>query len=968
MRVRNFFRFACVGLPRIAFFWVSLVLCTEPLIAREAVENGNENHCTENSELFDRASENPTIIIDCSSHRIKISPASDDPIQVPRNHYSNIDADYVAKLILSTESIAKTRKFEIIFEHLHIDGPLFLHGVSTVARITFKNIVFKQPKETFWGSKSHSLDIARSRFEERITFEQVEFQNEVQIISSGFVHSLEFTKSIFGSRLIINDTHFRSDLDLGQNNIFRNQIQIANTEFDGDLDLSNLKFRANTKSLKIRSGSSGELAQFLFGQMTGASIGLTSNRSFDENVRLTQRVKEFAQQHLTNANALTEEWCRCRQKLYSSNFASHDFVNRKLNQTYLVNGKFLPSPIEAEEIKKDQIDPDYEEKIWAQRGQICSYATNIPVCPISSITNIVLLELNNILVGNNLIIKNVRLGKFSKDRLDAFDMSPIFFMSSVDVTGSVRIEKNDLIALQIEDSFIQSFGMRENKLERLILSNNEFGSIRSIKDNISKILVIEENTVLGSVRFLGFGFGVKNFAIKHFNVTRNASLWIRNNIIKQSLEIEPVTLTNELKEFNLNGNSIGSELHLIVPLAAPEDTLVTADFFASDQKTIAPEHPYITWPHRFSLQGVRVDGLLKFTVGILDRKRNRLIQSSEDFSFYDSDSFTEIYDGIVNKFGIKFDGFSDYPLYSKHPDVKNGSHFCGSSQYIEKHQFSQKFDLDNSFFHNIEINLPMATNCFIWSGSSIEFKNFVNPSENDNANSFLSRNIVVEEEKHFLETWRENFIQESPGTLRHMADFLASSGEIEHSLKFREDAKKLGFLSAPDLPQSLFGWPEYGWKLVVYATKMAILESTGYGTKPEKALGLIGVVAFLVWLTSLVYERFWRGPWANLSPASRPSNGMSDDRMAKKVEFIKLRLGNSLAVSDIPGFLKPKVDDSPGHLSIPVLALDTALPVIDLHVFRKFKPVSKFMNFFLIGAHLICWLLLTAFVATLTVL
>lgn len=176
-----------------------------------------------------------------------------------------------------------------------------------------------------------------------------------------------------------------------------------------------------------------------------------------------------------------------------------------------------------------------------------------------------------------------------------------------------------------------------------------------------------------------------------------------------------------------------------------------------------------------------------------------------------------------------------------------------------------------------------------------------------------------------------------PGGKRFLATYLDERGDPTASRELLYEVKNEHY------SQVFSKW----WEQPLYG----FLKLSGFGVKPELPfvlfLGLF-MVCLIIYLANYAYY------------AMKGAQGIKWSRLPVDDRETKY--------SRKAGFLQYERDRQAQDFNILIYAIDASLPVVDLHTFSKFYPANGFVRIVSLFHHLFAWILLTALLASATVL
>ncbi len=945
---------------------VCLTICLGSLSVADAV-NAQDPSCPQFVNELGAASDNlcDTLSIETGSSEMARGEA-DSLIVSASSTNREISAGDLALIIEKFEALSLDKVFAIDFQDIDIVGPLRLIDITTRARLTFTDVRFLPDNPTKSGrGRLPAIEILRSRFDERVTFRRTAIIGDVHLTSSGFLRTVDFQESDIGGKLVIDDALFRSDLDLSDGNTIRDQLILDNVTIDGDADLDHITF---------------------------ADTPLIVREPFLRNTDLP----------LTE---LAKVGCKCRN-VGGGWRTSTASMNRTLQA------------LEPQPTEKDA------SAILEQSEQLCGTWREFQLCPRSGGSDPQLIELNNVTIGGSLRIVEIGMMRRQSDDFqvpvprylscrrdnasgilrDCKTLSnPICFVNSVgcadssslagigvanmtlhgvEVRGATLIKANQFATLRLTHNTFERFDLDDNAIGIFVLEKNDIAYLLVRNGKFENVFVVDGNSFRGSVDLESPMFG----ELFLFTIT--------NNRIAQNLYFEPFDIERqERTALDISSNTIGARMHFVLPIRSRSSSMEPVEAPSETEGTnVAP----LAWYGDLDLTGLNVGGTLRINLGVQDWGRKRVIQWPDPLTFrqlHQSDlSFVrrllELYDYIHA-------GQDPY-------DGDNSEKRCHPDDAID-------INLSNAVVNDLVWELPIRTGCFHWQGVGLHYASWGTPD------------LSIDEKSELMDLWTDYYRKTSseggaqgigssqrvpPDPLHHMADFFLDFGAQSRSREIRAEAKSADFPRPEepflDQPISFAGW----------IVARVLLWPTNFGTQPERAIiilmiSIVGTLVILwiyslswgkAWKNAIIYRREWQrqqqdnAEIENLEIAALMKRfdrtedvlrALEEKRavikeinnkrhpFAENVELLnskKLDEDEILHVSSVGGFLQYDRNRQPQHFNLFRFALDSAIPVIDLHAYSQYYPVTYWARWWVMAQQIFGWYIVTSFLATIAVL
>ena len=455
-----------------------------------------------------------------------------------------------------------------------------------------------------------------------------------------------------------------------------------------------------------------------------------------------------------------------------------------------------------------------------------------------------------------------------------------------------------------------------------------------------------------------------------------------HNLVERDFAFTPYSLTaGTVSKIDLSTNRVGGELALSLPVAE-------APWVLAKSEAHVPKH--LSWSGLIPLKNLVVDGTL--VVGFADQsKGGRMTVDTE---------------GILSEKKMLCGARDDWPA-------------------------RVHLDLANTTAKSIQWAAPLRrpegspADCVSWEGVGLRYDNWEagsgwsdRPEKNDDEGSVRSSEQFPE----LLRQWRALYVRTAseprageppPDPLHHMADQLAKIGEQKESRQVRAEAKRAGFpLSTDDFLTSLGN----GVARIVFFP-------TDFGTKPERAFIVLAVVTLAAWVVYTWLAWHYRESWWQFERArdmlekrdrireamrqhlaNRTLDRNGDDLDAAEYRLTEvldrhapkptesdstssdasgvahgqpesrqstLEPGLSEAelrhISAVPGFMQYDRNRQPQYFNLVRYAVDTMIPVIDLHAYNQYYPMRGWVLNFTMLQHVVGWWVLTSFLASIAV-
>jgi hypothetical protein len=911
-----------------------------------------------------------------------------------------IPACSVAALIRETEALPDWRFIELRFERITIQGTLHLSEIEPRARLSFFDVNFvpapstsdaspeivgtssnelmmvdaalEQPafptdgggaatdpssrsdrsepleclrsepiEPAFAGS---SIVIERSYFRDRVRLERALFQGSVIVSGSGFASNFDIVESDVGGDLVLESSEFASNLELGRDTILRGQIVVDGVRVAGDMAIDGIDVidtYLDPLEIEIFAAAAGD--------------------------------------------ATVAPACICEHRDGSFNIDS---------------GRL-----------------DVERPSLGTVEQACKRFPNLPRCPRSNGFNPVLIEISHTDVAGLFNLIDLALGskgagfrpfKSSDLRFASLDEretcpydvgsgelppakcesslsrleNPIILIDDVSVSGAALLRGNQGNSLYLNHSSIERLVSEDNELGSLIVARNEFGALKSLKDTFYRGLSITRNKIGGSLEL--------DSLVLSDEVVRNQKepqqLWalVNHNFVERDLVFTPSGVTGgTIDEVDLSTNRVGGELAVSLPVAAASAPATLAWSGSIRLKSVAADGTLavrLAYPSKGDRMIVDTEGDLSDEGVLCDRKGARaavhldlantmaknLLWAVPLLKPERSAADCVSWEGV----GLRYDNWEAGPGW-RDLGQDNGTPSSGGGSG----QLPKLLDL--------------------WRGL------YALDGGEANGPSF----------------WMIGDNAVPPDPLHQMADHLAKIGEQKASREVRAEAKGAGFRVPAGSPVATVG--NIGATVGNIAAWIVFLP-TDFGTKPERAFFVLAGFTLVAWgIYNLCRSRYRRRWWKferardalvkrdrireallqhlasrNLDRngddvgtaegrltevldhyASMPTEsstgsdapGLSEGESQHNTPVPGLSEGELRHISAVPGFMQYDRNRQPQHFNLWRYAIDTMIPVIDLHAYNQYYPIQGVVRSFAMLQHVVGWWVLTSFLASLAV-
>lgn len=911
-----------------------------------------------------------------------------------------IDACTLAALIRETEALPNSRFIELRFERITIRGMLHLSEIDPRARLSFFDVTFVpaplmndadtvgeirsestileagvvQPVASIDGAGTDiasvardgpmeplecldsepvepafagaSVVIERSRFRDRVRFERALFEGSVIASGSVFQSNFDIIDSDIGGDLVLESSEFASNLELGRNTILRGQTVVDGVRVGGDMDINGIEVIDTYLDLQESEG----LTVAPDTTLALAPACVCAHRDGTFNVDL-DRINP-------DAEAIAAPPGPSRYV---------DVIVAWLRRT---------------PVSEIADEPSVREIVEATS---CKRLPNLPRCPRSNGSSPLLIEISRTDVAGLLNLTSLRLGSARdgfhppkssgvvclherdecsrlsrtgsrrperrESSLSRLGNANVLF-HDVSVAGAALLQENQSNAFYINNSSIQRLTSERNEFNYLIVGRNEFGAFNSLKDTFYRMLAVTRNKVAGSMELDSLVLSDEVF--RQQEEPRKLSVTVTHNLVGRDLVFTPSGVTEGvIDEVDLSTNRVGGEFAISLPVTAASAPTAT------DEET----QQQLAWNGSISLESLAVDGTL--AVGFASAsKSGRMIVDTE---------------GELSETGVSC-------------ERKGGS-------------ATVHLNLANTMAKNLLWAVPVpkpgdnAAECVSWEGVGLRYDSWDVPRRSESLQDLLGQ-------------WRALYARDGRGTrglllpmigsndvppdpLHHMADYLGKIGEQKESREVKAEAKRAGFPVPAEGPAATLG----------NVVARIVFLPTDFGTKPERAFIVLAFFSFAAWW---IYRRCWSRhsrDWPNVQKrrdalvmrdqihesmlqhlAGRdlddPRNGkdpLADGRGLNRVlnryapmpdvdsSMPDLSEGELRHISAVPGFMQYDRNRQPQYFNLVLYAIDTMIPVIDLHAYNQYYPIQGWVRSFAMCQHVVGWWVLTSFLASLAV-
>lgn len=289
--------------------------------------------------------------------------------------------------------------------------------------------------------------------------------------------------------------------------------------------------------------------------------------------------------------------------------------------------------------------------------------------------------------------------------------------------------------------------------------------------------------------------------------------------------------------------------------------------------------------------------------------------------------------------------------------------YCFMSHDEERDRLLE-VDFRSADVARLQWDLPLADCRYQWAGEGFRYRTWLGSAQQQ-------------------ERWISQILAPQPGPITFTADQLRDAGNFKESRDLLFQVKHMNYVPRDEGTYQTCSWDEAPFAPASCLRQYLLyyyLYSSGFGVRPEYAgASLLGVwfIGLLFYYPYTLLCRWkkeagegwpWSG-WRRVRDRAAPwLPGLRESAEPFRAAGTATSSGmTATGVSPPAGFAlyQPR---EPQRFSLASFSLDATLPVIDLHAYNTYYPVSGFIRMVSFIQHILGWILVTSLLTSLAVL